>query len=255
MIGWLSATLGLAMFAPQTEQIVTKSWKETQVVGHRGAAAYSRENTLPSFRAAISSGAAVTECDVRISADGVPMVIHDSTLNRTTALKGEVAETASSEMIFAGVPTLEQVCAEVKGKIILAVDIKAGAEAVEPVLSVLRQAEMIRECMIFSSSEAVVAGFEESEPDIYSVWLCGEAFEGDDFSRLDAGLDAAHADGVGFSYANVKVAAISHLQQRHTAVFVWTVPPGGLAKQLSGMGVNFLITNHPNEVLLELRRQ
>lgn len=61
------------------------------VIGHRGAAAHAPENTLPSFEVALRQGADALELDVHLSADGVPVVIHDPTLDRTTDGRGGVA--------------------------------------------------------------------------------------------------------------------------------------------------------------------
>jgi glycerophosphoryl diester phosphodiesterase len=62
------------------------------IVGHRGNAAHAPENTLESFRQALAAGAECLELDVHLSADGVPVVIHDPTLDRTTDVTGAVAE-------------------------------------------------------------------------------------------------------------------------------------------------------------------
>jgi glycerophosphoryl diester phosphodiesterase len=62
------------------------------IVGHRGNAANAPENTLESFRQALAAGAECLELDVRLSADGVAVVIHDPTLDRTTSGSGVVAE-------------------------------------------------------------------------------------------------------------------------------------------------------------------
>jgi glycerophosphoryl diester phosphodiesterase len=61
------------------------------IVGHRGNAAYAPENTLESFRQALAAGAECIELDVHLSADGVAVVIHDATLDRTTDATGAVA--------------------------------------------------------------------------------------------------------------------------------------------------------------------
>jgi glycerophosphoryl diester phosphodiesterase len=61
------------------------------VVGHRGASGDAPENTLPSFELAVSSGVDALEFDVHLTADGVPVVIHDPTLARTTDRAGLVA--------------------------------------------------------------------------------------------------------------------------------------------------------------------
>jgi glycerophosphoryl diester phosphodiesterase len=63
------------------------------VIGHRGAAAYAPENTLASFRRADA-----LEFDVRRAADGIPVVHHDPTLDRTTDRGGPVASLTSAEL-------------------------------------------------------------------------------------------------------------------------------------------------------------
>src|SRR5919199_4154952 len=60
------------------------------VVGHRGAMGHCPENTLASFARALELGADWIECDVHLSRDGVPVVIHDETLDRTTSGHGPV---------------------------------------------------------------------------------------------------------------------------------------------------------------------
>jgi glycerophosphoryl diester phosphodiesterase len=61
------------------------------VIGHRGSAGHAPENTLASIREAARLGAKWVEFDVRLSADGVPMLLHDDTLDRTTDGTGPIA--------------------------------------------------------------------------------------------------------------------------------------------------------------------
>lgn len=68
------------------------------VIGHRGNAAHAPENTLESFAQAISLGVDAIELDVRVTADGVPVVIHDPTLGRTTDHNDSVAEVPASRL-------------------------------------------------------------------------------------------------------------------------------------------------------------
>ena len=65
---------------------------ELELIAHRGYSAIAPENTLSAFTAAISSGADGIEFDVQLSADGVPVVIHDATVYRTTNGTGYVRE-------------------------------------------------------------------------------------------------------------------------------------------------------------------
>ena len=95
-----------------------------RVIGHRGSAATAPENTAAGFRRAAADRVPWVEFDVRLAADGVPVVIHDATLRRTAGLGGRVAERGSAELsrvdvgrrfgrAFAGetIPTLADTCA------------------------------------------------------------------------------------------------------------------------------------------------
>lgn len=62
------------------------------VAGHRGDSASAPENTLPAVAAAIGAGFDYVEVDVRLTADGIPVLMHDATVDRTTDGHGAVAE-------------------------------------------------------------------------------------------------------------------------------------------------------------------
>jgi glycerophosphoryl diester phosphodiesterase len=68
------------------------------IIGHRGAAAVAPENTIVSFERALLNGADGIEFDVRLARDGVPVVIHDSTLRRTALRPGRIADRSSTEL-------------------------------------------------------------------------------------------------------------------------------------------------------------
>ena len=68
------------------------------VIGHRGNRAHAPENTLESFAQAVAAGADAIEFDVRISLDGVPVVIHDPSVLRTTLAAGEIASMTFAEL-------------------------------------------------------------------------------------------------------------------------------------------------------------
>ena len=68
------------------------------LLGHRGAMARAPENTLGAFRAALDDGADGVELDTQLSADGVAIVLHDDTLDRTTALTGKPIRHAADEL-------------------------------------------------------------------------------------------------------------------------------------------------------------
>ena len=78
------------------------------ILAHRGARAHAPENTLEASQKAIELGADGIECDIFLSQDGVPVVIHDETLNRTTQGHGFVWNHSAQTLEQFGLPTLEQ---------------------------------------------------------------------------------------------------------------------------------------------------
>src|SRR5262245_28485383 len=81
------------------------------VFAHRGGSGLKPENTLVAFDNGLALGADGIELDVRFSRDGVVVVHHDRTLDRTTTLTGPVFARTASELHAASVPTLSEVLA------------------------------------------------------------------------------------------------------------------------------------------------
>lgn len=89
--------------------------RHVAAVAHRGDPYHHRENTLPSVRSALRKGADAVEVDVRLTADGVPVLLHDPTLERLWGHPEPVAGLTLDELFKAtggGVPTLAEALAE-----------------------------------------------------------------------------------------------------------------------------------------------
>ena len=71
------------------------TWPYPRWIAHRGAGKLAPENTLAAFRLGASYGYRMFECDVKLSSDGVPFLMHDSTLARTTNSRQHTALAAS----------------------------------------------------------------------------------------------------------------------------------------------------------------
>jgi glycerophosphoryl diester phosphodiesterase len=110
------------------------------VVAHRGASSTRPENTLASFEEAIRLGARIVEFDVRLSREGVPVVMHDPAVDRTTDGTGFVHELTAPEISSlrvdgtSRVPTLDEVLAALSGRAAAAIEIKniPGDPAFDP---------------------------------------------------------------------------------------------------------------------------
>lgn len=85
-------------------------------VAHRGTPYIHRENTLASVRSAVRGGADVVEVDVRPTRDGVPVLLHDATLQRLWGVRAAVADMTAEEVrrtTGGGVPTLAEALHEI----------------------------------------------------------------------------------------------------------------------------------------------
>lgn len=106
------------------------------VVAHRGASAYAPENTLAAFKLAVRQGAEAVELDTKLTADGVVVVCHDTTVNRTTDHEGKVSSFTLEEIkgmdagshfdtAFRGekIPTLREVLSTIEPPVLVNVEI------------------------------------------------------------------------------------------------------------------------------------
>ncbi|WP_369056141.1 glycerophosphodiester phosphodiesterase [Kineococcus terrestris] len=153
------------------------------VVAHRGASATAPENTLAAFESALWAGADLLELDVQLTADGVPVVLHDATLDRTTDGTGAVADTPWHRLerldaggwfspAFAGqrVPSLgrvAQLLARHPGRGLL-VEFKGDwtAEQAGVAVAVLRRTGVAQRCVLQSFSLATVRALALAAPDL-----------------------------------------------------------------------------------------
>ena len=87
----------------------TAAWNYPRWIAHRGAGKLAPENTLAAFRLGASHGYRMFECDVKLSADGVPFLLHDATVDRTTngaQTLARVADAALNATNSTGISTI-----------------------------------------------------------------------------------------------------------------------------------------------------
>ncbi len=124
-----------------------------QIVAHRGSSADRPECTLASLLRAIESGSTATEVDVRTTKDGRLVILHDTTVDRTTDGKGRISDLTFAEVrrLDAGswfdpkykderIPTLQEILETAKGKTDVLLDLKeTGEEYAAKVISEVRK--------------------------------------------------------------------------------------------------------------------
>lgn len=146
-------------------------------VAHRGASEQAPENTLKAFMLAREQGADLVELDVQLTADGVPVVLHDARLERTTALDGLVSERTLAEIKavagdqLTGVPALAEVFEWARANPIgLYIELKApGTPA--GVVELLREPGMRGQVLLASFDPELVAEAKALAPRVPAAIL------------------------------------------------------------------------------------
>ena len=234
------------------------------VIGHRGAAALAPENTLASFRQAAGLGCRMVEFDVRLSADGVAVVVHDDTLERTSDGAGPVGAQSLAELkrldagrwfgpAFAGerIPTLAEVlalCRDAAMAVNIEIKPDAGAERATALAAVAVARSSwpahLPPPFLSSFSRPALAAAAEAAPD----WPRGLLVE-----ELPAdwrqSVEALGCVSVGADHRRLSVAEVAELHAHGLAVLAWTVDSPARAARLWGWGVDAVFTNAPDRVV------
>lgn len=225
------------------------------VISHAACKGHAPENTLAGVRAALAIGVDAIEVDVHCSADRVPVLIHDATVDRTTDGTGAVAEMTLEQLRaldagcraqgggFAGerIPTLAEALALTRGRCLLIVEVKAPG--IEREVAELIAAEP-GDVMVWSFLADVAAGLRELVPAVpcarLSPPLAGPA--GDLFAAtLRAGLQAVSVHHTSVDAALVRAAAL-----RGLTVYSWTADDPADQQRLAAAGVAGIVTNVPD---------
>ena len=229
------------------------------VVAHRGASADAPENTLAAFRTAIEQGASVLECDVHLSADGKPVVIHDERVDRTTDGSGAVSELPLADLkrLNAGrwkhqryaderIPTLDETLELCAGRARVFVELKRGGGQALVDAALVAIGRSVCETAVISFGPDEVAGVARARPDLPLGFLVGRAHvQQHGATRV---LAAAREMGAGFispQHDVVDADFVSSARSVGLPVSVWTVDEGARMRALSDLGVDAITTNVP----------
>ncbi|MFY9588262.1 MAG: glycerophosphodiester phosphodiesterase [Actinomycetota bacterium] len=231
-----------------------------EVIGHRGAAAFAPENTLESIAAALSAGADGVEIDVRMSSDGVLVLMHDPDVARTTNGTGRVAELTGSALgaLVPPVPLLDEVFATVPRDALLVLELKghpweAGYDPAEPVAHALAAALVAdgeRRVVVSSFNPLGLGVIRTESPGVRTAVLTSEAF--DLGSNLAAAVDGGHEE----CHVPGTLADAAFVTRAHEAgkrVVAWTVNDPDRLRELAAAGVDAAITDDPRTAIATLR--
>ena len=243
----------------------------TWVVGHRGAMAYAPENTRASFEKAWRLGVDAVECDVHLSRDGRPIVLHDATLDRTTSGRGPVRQKTWAELrsldagswfgrAFAGEPLwrLDDLLRWAKPKkgrsgapLRLLIEIKKSntpRPLADAVGALLRTHGMIRRSVVISFDARALGRVKNQYPRVVTGFLFSEPL-----ARLDAVMTTLRADGIFPRFSLITPALADRARRRGWFLGTWTVNTGAEARRLRALGVNAIASNVPDRLARWIR--
>ncbi|MBN1874110.1 MAG: glycerophosphodiester phosphodiesterase [Anaerolineae bacterium] len=226
------------------------------ILGHRGASHMAPQNTLAAFHKAFEVGADGIELDVQLSVDGVPVVIHDATVDATTNGTGFVAEFSLAQLkaldagtsfspAFIGerIPTLEEVLMDIGDKLLINIELKAPTSRAkgleEAVVGVVRRTGMQKRVWFSSFKPYALYRSRQLAPEIPCGLLYGTQLR-TLLLRPFTPYEALHP-----AKELVTEAGIRRAHRRGLRVAVWTVDDPDQARQLAEWGVDAIITNEP----------
>jgi glycerophosphoryl diester phosphodiesterase len=222
---------------------------------HRGASGHSPENTMLAFRYAFELGADAIECDVQLSADGAPVIIHDATVDRTTNGMGAVAELTLEQLrhLDAGageqIPLLGEVlalCRERGKQVNLEVKAETLTQAQRVAVAVgeaLEKGSYADLALVSSFVLPALITLKSAYPRLRTATLhSGMRW------RLLNMITAARANGADALHPDIRLTSRALVESAHAAglqVNVWTVDEPKQIQQLASWGVDGIFTNYP----------
>ncbi len=248
------------------------AFERALVIGHRGYNVIAPENTLPSFEMALKAGADLVELDYHHSRDGVPVVMHDFTLDRTTDATNhwhtnmiKIADKTLAEIrtldagkwfspVFAGakVPTLAEALEVIQAGGVTLVERKDGDPAA--CVKLLRDKKLVNRVVVQSFDWEYLRGFHKLEPVQILAAVGPPKLLADGrkppkdareltAARLDE-LAQTGAQVVVWSHKKISPEIIKVLHQRKLKLWVYTVNDPALANTLLDLGADGIITDN-----------
>ncbi|HEY8768064.1 MAG TPA: glycerophosphodiester phosphodiesterase family protein [Dehalococcoidia bacterium] len=227
------------------------------IISHAACGGHAPENTLSGIRKAIELGAEGIEIDVQASADWVPILMHDLTVDRTTNGSGEVAALSLAELraLDAGgepVPTLAEVLDLTQGRVLLIMEIKQpGIE--EHIARVVHETQALDDVMAWSFYPAALEGMRAAEPQI----PCALLVAGESMAKWEKTRSLAlrlGVQGVSVFTPGIEAHVVEDCRLRGLALYTWTPDTETAIERAIRAGVDGVCSNFPDRVVAVLNR-
>jgi glycerophosphoryl diester phosphodiesterase len=235
------------------------AWPYPQFIAHRGAGRYAPENTLAAMRLGAQHGFLMMEYDVKLSRDGVAVLLHDDTVDRTSNGAGNAADQTLAELAqldfgawhsrdYAGepIPTLYSIAAYTRANGIRSnIEIKphTGMEA-ETGKQVARLARKLwtgadLPPLLSSFSEVALEAAMNEAPELPRALLIEEAVPADWRDRLER----LQCGGLNLNHKYTTLSIAQAVRQAGYTLAIWTVNDTARARELLDWGCNAIVTD------------
>jgi len=251
---------------------------EVTAMGHRGAAGLAPENTMAAFRTAAQLGVPF-ELDIRFAGSGELIVLHDDALDRVAWAPGLASERSLEELraldcgshydaSFAGerIPTLDEVLGEIHGDVVINVEAKSvkgtgNAVLADSLADLLEARGAVKQVVVSSFSPFFLAALRERNPEIARGQIYG-TFKGSELKWYERVLlrnlafnRRALPDILAVEHVMVDARFIRKMHRRGYKVFAWTVNERPEMERLLELGIDGIITDHPDTLLEVMKAQ
>jgi glycerophosphoryl diester phosphodiesterase len=252
---------GAATAGPIAPPLPHEMPRRVGVIGHRGGFfCCTPDNTMASVRRAISNNVPVIEIDTRLSADGVAVLMHDSTVDRTTDGSGAVSSMTVAQLKaldagssfspeFAGeqVPTVAEVMAEAKGRMVLYFDLKVPGQ-IDAITNALAQTGFDPDdCWFWVYNSTTDAALIRSRlPNAKIIWEApGNWAATPNFFNTMRSIGVWGFDQ-GVYYGTISPAFVRTAKQEGFMVSIYTILDPDTMVRNAAAGVDYMETDFPH---------
>ena len=234
------------------------------VISHRTNMGTLPENTLAGIEGAISDGADGVEIDVRATADGALVLLHDAGLERTTDGTGSLAEHTLGDLDGVRVtplhayqqpqpvPTLQQALAAVAGRAVLVIEIKEP-DLEERVAALIDDAGASEWCWVWAFAPEVCAAMLEAAPalPVYLNWGRASA-ERSDQGPVELARELS-IHGVSLDHRLLEAETVTQAHEAGVRVATWTVNELADIDRVRAAGVDAICGDVPSAIAARVR--
>lgn len=229
------------------------------LIAHRGASGHAPENTLASFKKAVTLGATFIETDLQLTRDARLVAIHDDTVNRTTNGKGAVHDMTLADLRrldagswfgseFAGerIPTLDEVLDFAKKyDVIFYLEMKPGGSwgGEHALIGALRLSGEIARTIVISFDPAILANVRKIEPTVMTALL----YDGHLEKPLERALEVG-ARQLAIRGDLVSPSLLAAAREKDLQVVCWTINHSAHMRVLMAAGVDGIMSDYPDRL-------